>query len=338
MRTRHFEYFFSIAQDARLFGDEKGRWLDRLEAELDNLRSALAWSLEANIAERGSGIMLPILDFYWHRGFSAEALEWMEKFLELESPASPLRALLLQKAGWLTRASGNFGKADVLLRRALEMALEIGDKNRAALALMDLGLSTRDQGNHDQAISFFSQALTFAQESGENRTIGVCLYSLAQSYDLMGNLNISRRLWEQGLSLLRAEGDKAHIAWGLEGIAGTAYLAKDFASAFEFHLESLKIKVDVMDKLGIAYSFEGLAQVSAASAEPERAASLWGAANRLREALNVPLESSREDLYTSLIPAARSQIGAEGFDKAWKKGKEMTLNEAIEFALTLPED
>ena len=114
-------------------------------------------------------------------------------------------------------------------------------------------------------------------------------------------------------------------------------MAKDFASAFEFHLESLRVKVDVMDKLGIAYSFEGLAQVSAASGEPEQAAVLWGAASRLREDMNVPLESSRQEMYTSLIPVTRGQFGEEAFDRARKRGNEMALNEAIAFALNLPE-
>ena len=335
LRARHFDYFFSLAHDARLFGDEKGRWLDRLEAEHDNLRSALAWSLEADEIEKGIKLILPILDFYWFRGYTAEARQWMDKFVEIEMPASPLQALLLQKAGWLTRASGNFEKADALLKRALEMAREIGDNNRAAWALMDLGLSARDQGDNEQAIYCFSQALVFAQESGENRAIGVCLYNLAQSYDLIGDLDTSRQLWDQGLSVLRADGDQTHIAWGLEGLAGTAYLAKDFASALKFHLESLKFKVDVMDKLGIAYSFEGLAQVAAAEAEPKRAALLWGAANRLRETMNIPIESSREGMYTSLIPITRSQIGDEAFDEGWKKGASMKLEEAIEYALTL---
>ena len=335
MRSQHFNYFYSMAQDARLFGNEKGRWMDRLEAEHDNLRLALAWSLEANIPEMGTGMILPILDFYWFRGYSAEAREWMDKFLDIESPASPRRAFLLQKAGWLTRASGDFEKANILLIRALDMALEIGDKNRAAWALMDLGLAARDQGDNEQAISFLSQGLPFAEESGENRAIGVCLFQLAESYQQAGDLDTARKLWEQGLNIFRVEDDQTHIGWGLEGIAETAYLARDFASALKFHLESLKFKVEVMDKLGIAYSFEGLAQVAAAQEAPQRAASLWGAANCLREAMNVPLESSRQDMYTSLIPITRSQIGDEAFDKAWKRGKGMPLNQAIEYAFTL---
>src|SRR6185503_19549772 len=129
------------------------------------------------------------------------------------------------------------------LQSALEMALDLGDKNRAAWALMDLGRSIRDQGDNRQAISFLSQALTFARENGAERAIGACLYNLAESYDLTGEVETSRRFWEEGLNIFRTEGDQTHIAWGLEGLAGAAYLAKDFASAHKFHLESLMFKV-----------------------------------------------------------------------------------------------
>jgi predicted ATPase/transcriptional regulator with XRE-family HTH domain len=336
MRAQHFKYFLSLSQQARLFGKEKGRWLDRLEAEHENLRLALGWSLEAHVPEQGAALILTIVDFYWFRGFSAEAREWMDRFIARAMEPSPLRALLLQKAGWLTRASGDFERANILLERALNLALEIGDKNRAAWALMDLGLSLREQGNHEKEISSIARALTFAQESGENRAIGVSLYNLAESRELTGDLDTSAKLWKQGLDLFRADGDQTHIAWGLEGLAGTAYLAEDYAGALKFHLESLKCKIDVMDKLGIAYSFEGLAQVAATIQAPERAVVLWGAASYLRERMNVPLEPSRENMYTSLLPLTRSQMGEEAFDRAWKKGRAITLQEAIEFALMLP--
>lgn len=336
IRSRHCDYFLSLAQEARLFGNEKGIWLDRLEAEHGNLRSALAWSFETGEIEKGAELVLPILDFYWFRGYSIEAREWMDKFLKIELPESHTRALLLQKAGWLTRVRGDFGKADILLRRALEMARQIGDKNCAASALMDLGLSIRDQGDNEQAISYFSEALKLVQETGNKRWLGNCMYYLAQSY--AHDLDRSMSLWEQGLNIHRDTGDTTHIAWGLEGLAGVAYLKRDFASALKFHLESLRIKVEVMDKLGIAYSLEGLAQVAAAEKEPERAAVLWGAANCLRDAMNVFLEPSREEVYTSLIPQARLQIGDEVFEKAWKKGKALNLEEAIQYALTIPDN
>jgi len=314
--------------------------LDRLEADYDNIRAAVTWALAYHDSEglkpyieSTSELILALTDFFWFRGFTADAREWMDQLLEIETPASPLRALLLQKSGWYARVSGDFKKADMVLHRALDMAKEIGDWNRAAWASMDLGLSTRDQGDNSGSIRHFKEGLAFARQSGEDRAIGACLYSLAESYELIGDLNTASNLWKQGVSLFRVAGDKTHIAWGLEGLAGTAYLAKDLASALKLHLESLSIKVEVMDRLGIAYSLEGLAQVAAAAEETERAAILWGAANHLRETMNIPLDPSGEKLYTSLIPRIREQIGDVAFEAAWNKGESMKLEEGIDLAL-----
>jgi len=140
------------------------------------------------------------------------------------------------------------------------------------------------------------------------------------------------------LELARKINDKSFIAWGLEGLADTAILESQAGQAKMLHMESLKSKLEVMDKPGIPYSFEGLAQAAALEGESEHAAVLWGAAEQLRILLNLPMDPSREDIYTSLIPTAREQIGDEVFDKAWKKGKAMKLNEAIDFALILPDN
>ena len=337
---QHFEFFHRLAHNAQLYGPEKQVWLDRLEADYDNIRAAVNWALAYRNSERAPAhiekaaeLVLVLTDFFWFRGFTAQAREWMDQFLAIDVAASPLRALLLQKSGWYARVSGDFKKADMLLHRALEMAKEIGDLNRASWALVDLGLSARDQGDEQQSIRYLTEGLEFARKSGEARPIGVLLFSLAESYELLGDLKTSRELWEQGLHVFRMDDDKTHLAWGLEGLAGISYLAKDLASAHSFHLESLNIKVEVMDRLGIAYSFEGLAQVAAAEENQERAAILWGAAAHLRETMNIPLDPSREELYTSLIPSAREQIGQTRFEELWKMGETLKLEEAIALAL-----
>jgi predicted ATPase/transcriptional regulator with XRE-family HTH domain len=337
-REQHFEFFYQFARKASLYGPEKQAWIDRVEADFDNIRAAVTWALAYRdtegtqpYVEEATELVLALVDFFWYRGFVTEAREWMDKFIATGTSVSPLHALLLQKAGWFARVSGDFKKADMLLHRALKMANEIGDKNRSAYALMDLGISIRDQGDNDQALSYLNEALVYAQESGENRAIGNCMYLLAESYS--NDLDRAKSLWERGLEILQKEGDRMQYGWGIEGLAGVAFLRRDFASAYAFHIESLRAKLEIMDKPGIVYSLEGIGQVAAAEDEPERAAVLWGAAHRLREVMNLPPDPSREEVYTSLIPQARAQIGKDLFEELWKKGERMKLEDAIEYAL-----
>jgi non-specific serine/threonine protein kinase len=343
VRQRHFDFFYALAQQARVFGPEKGMWMNRLEAEHDNLRVALTWGLAddpagvlsplAERAERALQMLIPMLDFYWHRGYFVEVREWLSRLLVVDMPPSSARATAFQKAGWFARVSGNFEMSVALLNQALAIAQEIGDKDRMAWSLMDLGVTARDQGHHAQVIPYLSEALSLFQEGKDRRGLGDTLYFLAETYTVNGDLEAAKPLWEQGLRLFHQEGDKSHISWGLEGLGEVAFLTGQLEQAAAFHQESLKYKAEVMDKLGIAYSFEGLAQVMAAQQQPKRAAVLWGAAEQLRQILNMPLEPSRRSIYTSLIPTARAQLGAEAFAAAWAWGGALPLEQAIAFAL-----
>jgi non-specific serine/threonine protein kinase len=79
-REQHFEFFHSIALGSRLYGPEKQRWLDRLEADYDNIRAAILWALDEHdsggvrsFLEEGAELVLALVDFFWFRGFTVEA-------------------------------------------------------------------------------------------------------------------------------------------------------------------------------------------------------------------------------------------------------------------------
>lgn len=336
LQKRHFDYFLDFAEKARVIGPQKSIWLNRLEAEQDNFRVALAWALEFELprqVDKGTYLAGLLADYFFYRGYATEALEWFDKFLSFDLPPTRGRALGFQKAGFLARVRGDFDKAVHLLERGLAISREIGDNERAGMALIDLGNAARDMGKTEEVIPNFSKALSLFQELRDTRGTLYSYYQLATTYMQMRDLTKARSFWEHGLELARKMNDKSFIAWGLEGLADTAFLENQARQAKMLHVESLKSKLEVMDKAGIPYSLEGLAQAAALEEEPEHAAILWGAAEGLRILLNLPLDPSRADIYTSLIPTTREQIGDEEFDRAWNTGKAMTLQEAIDFAL-----
>ena len=66
-RDRHFDYILKLAQSSsrELFGTESLQWLDQMDAEHDNLRAALEWSMSSDpikarrVCWRSSAVRLP---------------------------------------------------------------------------------------------------------------------------------------------------------------------------------------------------------------------------------------------------------------------------------------
>jgi hypothetical protein len=97
--------------------------------------------------------------------------------------------------------------------------------------------------------------------------------------------------------------------------------------------QSLAIRCTWGMKLETIYTLEAFASLSAAQAQPVRAARLWGAAEALREAYSAPQPPNIKEKYEREVAAARAASGVEASAAAWAEGRAMTMEQAIETAL-----
>ena len=343
LRAGHFDYFHSMAEQGEpmLFAPESS--LDWAESEIDNLRAALTWALEGDSnnassqerAGRGLALLLHVWPLWLQRGYSIEGNEWMNQFLSVHTATTLARARALLLAGDFARYRGDLAQQARLIQESLVLARELGDKKRIAWSLMEMGLVERDFRRNTEAIQFLTESLAMFQELNENLWVCRTSFLLAETHMANGDLEAARPLWNDGLKLCREENDKWQISWGLEGLGHIERLEGRLEQARELYLESLNLKVSVMDRAGIIYSLEAFAQLAALQNQFERAAILWGAAAAMRQTLNLLSPPSREELYTSLIPEARAQLGEEAFTEAWAAGRAMNMQQAIDYALAM---
>jgi hypothetical protein len=80
-------------------------------------------------------------------------------------------------------------------------------------------------------------------------------------------------------------------------------------------------------------TLEGFACLAGAKGEAERAARLWGAAQSLHETKGIPRDIDFLAEADARISAVRSGMGEEAWEEAWRKGRAMTLDEAVSYAL-----
>ena len=95
----------------------------------------------------------------------------------------------------------------------------------------------------------------------------------------------------------------------------------------------MAFRQELEDKRGIAESLEKLAGLAASQDHWQQATELFGAAERLREAIASPLPPMEQAGYDSAVTALRSQLSEEAFVTAWRDGRAMPLEQAIEAAL-----
>ena len=83
LRDRHLRHFLARAEEAahKLWDAYQLLWLNWLEGEHDNLRSALSWSLESKQIEAGTRAAIALRRFWEIRGYAREGLTWFERLL-----------------------------------------------------------------------------------------------------------------------------------------------------------------------------------------------------------------------------------------------------------------
>jgi predicted ATPase/transcriptional regulator with XRE-family HTH domain len=336
IQDRHLHYYLRVAEEAEpyLFGAGQQDWKNRLELDHDNLRVALAWSLESNQIEAGLKLA-GALAWFWHsNGHLSEGNLWLERLLASGmGNQGKERAKALRASSILSTATCDYIRARALAESSIKLYREIGDKQGVGLALIDLGATLALEGKEEEAIESLEEGLRLLRATGERWEIAYALVWLGDTCLRMGDTTRAATSWEESLRLTRELGEHYLMAWSLAGFGTVARLRADYQRATEMYKESLSHYQSSGDKFGPPYVLEALALVAAALGDAKRAARLWGAASAWREAINEPLPPTYQRDYAASITQARIQLGEEVYASAWSEGHAMSPEQAIALAL-----
>ena len=119
----------------------------------------------------------------------------------------------------------------------------------------------------------------------------------------------------------------------LRNLAVAAFRQGDYDRAAALLEESLIVLRELGEKQFITRSLEYLAAVASMQGDLERAARLFGAGEALREAAGASVLPFYHADYERGVAAARAGLDERSFAAAWERGRAMTLEEAIEYAL-----
>jgi non-specific serine/threonine protein kinase len=338
IRRRHTEYFVALAERAELElrGGRQGHWFVRLRAERHNLRNALAWSLEGADVELGSRLAGALRDFWYYEGHIGEGLRWMGRALESARETPPaIRAKVLNVAGWLSSAQGDFEQGKVWNGEALALYRDLGDRANSAWALVFLSANSMGfPDEYQEGLTLAEEGLALFREVGDKPGMTMALNLLGEHMRLDGDYEGAGRAYEECLAISQEIGDRQREAIMLFDLGYVAQHQGNYERAETLTREYLTLlREELGSKYFIAIGLAGLAGPVSARGEPERAARLLGASEALFETIGVGLQAGDQFEVEGYEAAVREQLDQAVFEAAWAEGRAMSLEEAVAYAL-----
>jgi predicted ATPase/transcriptional regulator with XRE-family HTH domain len=334
---RHAGYYLALAERAEplIRGHEQVRWLDRLEAENDNLRAAIGWSLEAGEAQTAARFGWA-LGMYWvMRARHGEGRLLMEQTL---AQGDGLPAQMRAKVLWaLAACVYGLGNDEHLLEMSEEGAAlfrRAGDGHGEAYALGMVGFAALRLNELDRAARALEEALEGLRKHEDAWGSAQVLNYLAIVPLRRGEYRRAAGYAEEALALTRQTGDRLAGNISLYILAQAAWATDEQERAARYLRESLVLASELAEKVDSAYCMQGLAAVAGARGEPRRVARLLGAAEALLEAAGLVLYAQiNNELHQRAASAARELLGEGAWTAAYDEGRALSFEEAVAYAL-----
>jgi ATP/maltotriose-dependent transcriptional regulator MalT len=274
-RRRHADHVLALAEraDAAMIGPDKGTWLNRLEADIDNFRAALTWALDREEAETAMRLVGLLAELWLVRGYVDEGQTWLERALAARGPASPSsRVRALRWAGIVGLQQGKHEWAWRCLEEALGLARALGDRREEVGILVALGNVAFAAGDGERAIRFMEDGLAIARSTGDRHGIAVILNNLGSDAERHGDLNRSNDLMREAAAIFGELGDPDRRALCLNNLGVLASQRRDYPEALALLGEARAIWEDLGSSIRVALVHLHLGEIARGQGDLPRAA------------------------------------------------------------------
>jgi len=336
---RHALHYLKLAEEAEPNLVRAGHevWFQRLHVERGNMRSGIAWAIDSHEVVIALRYAVALWRYWRQLGEFAEGRRWADAAVAIAGAAeASLRAKALWAASALAFPQGDHARMDALASEGLELSKDSGDPMDRRNALTIKGMVAMLQGHYVDALEPFGESAAICRRLGLSWQLGTSYLNLGTAQLHSGSSDDALATLRDGLSVYRELGDDI-FAGHINNTMAHAVLARDdIAAADRLGREALSSATQHGERQGVAEAMHTLAAVAAARSDPDRAATLAGAAAALRETI-----AARPGPFDVAIPGRflrriEKTVTAKRWRRSWDAGYTLGAETAAQYALANP--
>jgi predicted ATPase/DNA-binding CsgD family transcriptional regulator len=347
-RLRLADWCIALAAEgaeARAHGRVQTESLDRIERELDAIRSVLAWLDESGDVARLVCLAGALGWFWLFRSYRGEGRHWLARTLD-SARAAAFRTSdvcrVLHGALILAFSQGDYAGARALGGDYLALSRELDDAAGMAAAENLLGVIARAEGDYEAATAHSEAALALYRQLGDAGWIALALVNLGAVAFLQGALERAETYLNEALATSQALRDQFGMAVALSDLSVVARAGGDRIRARALLTESLEHWRALGTREGLLDWLARVGALAAADGGWQPAARLLAAAETARLEIGYVFEPAERERVAAALELARRGLGETRFAAAWSAGEGLpfadTIAEAAGFlALPAPE-
>jgi predicted ATPase/class 3 adenylate cyclase len=337
LKRRHALYFVAMAERAEdeLHGGRQEYWYARLMDELDNIRTALNWTLDGVDVELGARLVAALREFWYFKGILSESSAWIDRALRNEVRISPaVWAKTLNASGRIAFARGDFTGCVRLARQAFSLACDIDDVETCAWAHLFISIYLMaSDGQIKEVLTHAEEGLRLFRELDHKGGVVLGLNTLGELARVNGNYARAGRLYQECLALSIELGNRRREAISLGNLSYVSYHEGNYDHALDCGREALSLLNSLQLEHAIAVGLAIITGPIGAKGKPRLAARLLAASEAQFETMGASIQPQDKLEVDQFKETVREQLGETEFNKAWAEGRALTREQALAEAL-----
>jgi len=333
-QQRHLDWIRALGEVIGAWDSRQVASFNRMQREQDNLWAALDYCAgQPGGVVTASELAQLLLPYWVSRGPFGDVRRVLVSLAQLTPENSVARGRLFWVAAIMASSQNDYDACAELSEESLRIGTASRDVELVSWALIASHMPPFRAGDLTAAKEYLTSALSLARLMRLDQVELVAHNALATVLTAAGEVDRAIELGQHGIALSVERGEFWCRGYQLDFLARACWLGGDREKAEALAREAAVHKHAIDDRNGLTMVLETLASMAAERDGQERAAILLGSAQRVRDSSSLTLIELYRQQHERSVSLIIGKIGRKGFDAAYARGRAMTVDEGVAFAV-----